>query len=116
MVDNLEPSAPTVMISMLSFAHIIGFFASTCHGATVITSITGETTGSDDVVVIGYPDANNTIVIGYMMDQVGPPYRLGALSMSIENNLAGGLLTNYNFRLCYKKTHRGLSIGLNSAN
>ena len=53
---------------------------------------------SEKTVLIGNSSANATVVIGYLMDQLGPPYRLGALSMAIQDGQSRGLLTAYNFR------------------
>lgn len=49
-------------------------------------------------VVIGNSNAKETIVIGYMMDQLAPPYRIGAISMAIQDGQTNGLLRGYNFR------------------
>jgi hypothetical protein len=49
-------------------------------------------------VTIGNANASKTIVIGYLTDQLAPPYRIGALQMAIEDGQANGLLPDYNFR------------------
>jgi hypothetical protein len=57
-------------------------------------------------VVIGNSSATNTISIGYIMDQLTPPYRIGAMQLAIQDGQAKGLLRNFNFRLyiCFFKT------------
>jgi hypothetical protein len=57
--------------------------------------------GSFIDVVIGKSNANGTIVVGYLMDQLGPPYRIGALSMAIQDWQASGLLPGYKFRYVF---------------
>jgi len=49
-------------------------------------------------VVFGNASANGSIVIGYMMDQLTAPYRVGAIQMALERGQASGLLRGYNFR------------------
>jgi hypothetical protein len=51
-----------------------------------------------DTVVIGSSIAVGTISIGYLMDQTTPPYRIGAISLGVEDGQRNGLLRNYNFR------------------
>ena len=54
----------------------------------------------DDVetVFVGNANASDTISVGYMMDQLSAPYRIGAIKMAIEDGQAKGLLTGFNFR------------------
>jgi hypothetical protein len=68
--------------------------------ALLILAVDGLTTGSraTKTVVIGESGVNGTIVIGYLMDQLKPPYRTGAISMAIHDGQARGLLPGYNFR------------------
>jgi len=51
-----------------------------------------------DTVVIGNDSSNGTITIGYLMDQLIPPYRIGAIQLAIADGQANGLLPGYNFR------------------
>jgi hypothetical protein len=59
-----------------------------------------NTNGLEDgvTVVIGNSSATRTISIGYIMDQLGPPYRIGAIQLAIQNGQAMGLLQDFNFR------------------
>jgi hypothetical protein len=44
-------------------------------------------------------DLRSSIIrIGYMMDQLEPPYRAGAITMALRQAQADGLLSGYNFR------------------
>lgn len=52
----------------------------------------------NETIVIGNSSANGTIVMGYLMDQLKPPYRIGAISMAIHDGQARGLLPGFNFR------------------
>jgi len=49
-------------------------------------------------VFIGNSNSTDTIVIGYVMDQLAPPYRIGAIQLALQNGQSNGLLPGYNFR------------------
>jgi len=100
---SLERSAAS-MILLTLFAHVISFHSRPCCGARPGGIDVVADSASEEIVVIGSPDANGTIVVGYLMDQVDPPYRIGALSMSIENGIANGLLDKFNFRCVIRVT------------
>jgi hypothetical protein len=51
-----------------------------------------------ETVNVGDPNATKTIVIGYLMDQINPPYRIGAIAMAIADAQANGLVLGYNFK------------------
>ena len=53
---------------------------------------------SQNTVLIGNSSANGTIFLGYMMDQLKAPYRIGAIRLALENGQANGLLLGFNFR------------------
>ena len=61
---------------------------------------------NDVTVVIGNSSATRTISIGYIMDQLMPPYRIGAIKVGIEDGQRNGLLQNYNFRFVIKNLLR----------
>lgn len=50
---------------------------------------------------VGNATARQTVSIGYFMDQLSPPYRIGAIRMALEDGQAKGLLPGFNFR-CVK--------------
>jgi hypothetical protein len=64
----------------------------------------GLCAASNTTIVIGNANASKTIVIGYLMDQLAPPYRIGAIQIAIEEGQAYGLLPEYNFRLAQRYT------------
>jgi hypothetical protein len=51
-----------------------------------------------ETVVVGNANASGTISVGYLMDQLSAPYRIGAIQMAIEDGQANGFLTGFNFR------------------
>jgi hypothetical protein len=51
------------------------------------------------VEVSGSSAANGTIVIAYLMEQLSPPYDIGAISMAVKAMQASGYLADYNVRL-----------------
>jgi hypothetical protein len=68
---------------------------------TVATSNNTASPGASkytDAIIIGNPNATKTIEIGYLMDQLTPPYRIGAMSIAVKDGQAKGLLKGYNFR------------------
>jgi hypothetical protein len=69
----------------------------TCDGSEVDDCKNGRNELCE-TVVLGNGTNNKTIVMGYLMDQVGPPYRIGAISMAIQNGQKRGLLPGYSFR------------------
>lgn len=83
---NVEMSRPN-NIRILSLWLVFTCF---CHN---------ESYASDtDTFVVGGSGVNGTIVMGYLMDQIGPPYRIGAIGMAIARGQEEGLLPGYNFR------------------
>lgn len=70
-------------------------------GHDVINSDVADS-DQESVVVVGNSSVNGTIVVGYLMDQLGPPYRIGAISMAIDSAKARGLLPGYNFRYVFQ--------------
>jgi hypothetical protein len=58
----------------------------------------GKSSGTDaDTFVVGGSGINGTIVMGYLMDQFVPPYRIGAIGLAVADGQAKGLLPGYNF-------------------
>jgi hypothetical protein len=107
-VDDLSQrcSLQSKMFSTSKFSMLLMFIfflyvrIGPCYSTGIISN---GNIGNTDVhsfnnVVIGDSNANGTIVVGYLMDQLRPPYRIGALSMAIRDWQASGLLPGYNFR------------------
>jgi hypothetical protein len=51
-----------------------------------------------ETAVIGNASGKGTIVIGYLMDQLSAPYRIGAIQLAIEDGQANGLLQGFGFK------------------
>lgn len=69
----------------------------------VVSSSSGSDTNNNHAnfvgtAVIGNSSGRGTIVMGYLMDQLSAPYRIGAIQMAIEDGQANGLLQGFNFR------------------
>ena len=58
-----------------------------------------ESIGGLTQVFIGNISSNMTIAIGYVMDQLVPPYRIGAIQLALQDGQSSGLLPGYRFRL-----------------
>lgn len=68
-----------------------------CTVIGLCASQTSVNRNNTQTVVIGDPNAKKTVVIAYLMDQLEPPYRIGAISKAINEGQANGLLQGFNF-------------------
>jgi hypothetical protein len=70
---------------------------------SLVLTVDGLTAGSraTKTVMVGDTGVNGTIVIGYLMDQLKPPYRIGAIGMALHDGQARGLLPGFNFRCAF---------------
>ena len=54
-------------------------------------------------------DGNNTIRIGYLLQEYAPPYRVGAINLAIRHAKSRGLLPDYRIKfVCHFLTEVGL--------
>jgi hypothetical protein len=77
--------------------YIVAFQLTCCSVIGFYVSGSSVNTNSTQTVVIGDPNASRTIVMGYLMDQLVAPYRIGAISKAINEGQANGLLQGFNF-------------------
>jgi len=91
----------SVQISSYNMSYIrlfVFFILSTHSSLSGAGDHSGVQMNAQNTVIIGNSSAKGTIAIGYMMDQLTAPYRIGAILLALENGQANGLLRDYNFR------------------
>ena len=90
----------TAWINLLVIGMIV-FPLSSVESYQIAADLQQENGDVEDVIIGPYNSSasvNVTIVVGYLMDQLKPPYRVGAISMAINDGRASGLLPGYQFR------------------